>query len=149
MKWTARIILSVFLLIFGACRDENPLGMRPEMPFVPFEVVINLTNLPYINDLSTIGGYSYIDAGVNGLILYRASQSSYIAFDRTCTHLSFDERSVIDVEVPRQFMRCQNPDCESTFDFRGDPLGGPAGWPMLQYPTSRDGNFLFIFSDLF
>jgi hypothetical protein len=126
-------------LLFLACEKE----FRDEI--IPFTLVnedLNLTNLQYLS-LKNTGGYVYLnEAGYSGIIIYNEGNGFYRAFDRACT---FDPRSGCDpviVDPSGLFMKhiC----CNSSFDFTGAPLGGPASLRLLEYRTFVDGNYLKI-----
>ena len=112
---------------------------------IPYAIVnedILLTNLQYIN-LSNIGGYVYLnEAGYRGLIIYHEGNSVYRVFERAC---SLDPRSdCTPVEVDESTLFMKHTCCSSTFDFYGNPTGGPASVRLLQYDTYLDGNYLKI-----
>ena len=111
---------------------------------IPFTFVnedINLTNLQYIN-LQSIGGYVYYDAGYKGIIIYHEGGGVYKAFERAC---SFDPRSSCDpVVVDESSLFIKHECCNSSFNFDGNPTGGPASLNLLQYAVYVDGNYLKI-----
>ena len=120
--------------------------MPVEIPSVYVNETINLSLFEYQN-LQNVGGFVYIDAGVRGIILYRKSVNDYIAFERNCTYRPLDSCATVGVDNSLLFMldTC----CNSTFDFEGNPTGGPAEWPLKRYYTFLDGSYLFVTSDDF
>jgi hypothetical protein len=106
------------------------------------EIVINLS-LPENTDLITTG-YKYIGgrAGVRGIIVYRQSPTRYLAFERNCSFQPNSACATVDVHISTFFM--QDPCCSSTFNWEGNPTGGPAWRPLRQYFTRLNGNMLTI-----
>ena len=133
-------LFSVFA--FSSCDPRN------EDPIIPFAFVSQDLNLNLIQyqDLRNIGGYIYIEPGENagykGIIVYHEGNGIYRAFERACT---FDPQSTCDpivVDDSGLFMihKC----CNSSFSFKGNPMGGPASLDLLQYQTYVDGIYLKI-----
>lgn len=135
----SRVIINSLLLSFlSFCKPDlvdNPI------PFVPFDdIVINLT-LPAYSALSSDGGFVYVNSGgVKGIILYRQSISNYLAFERNCSFQPNDACATVDAELTRMKDSC----CGSTFEYTGQPSGGPAWRPLQQYQTILSGSTLTI-----
>jgi len=139
-----RIIIFLFILAisFSSCDDE------PVNELIPFAFVnqdINLNLIQY-QDLRNLGGYIYIeegvDAGYKGLIVYHEGNGVYRAFERACTYDPYSDCEPVKVDDSRLFMihTC----CGSTFNFNGNPTSGPASLNLLQYATYVDGIYLKI-----
>jgi hypothetical protein len=111
---------------------------------IPFTLVngeINLTYLQYI-DLKNTGGYIYYDAGYRGMIVYNEGNGVYRAFERACP---YDPRSSCDpLIVDPSGLFIKHECCNSSFNFNGNPMGGPASLDLLEYQTYVDGNYLKI-----
>ena len=139
-----RFIL-LFLMVFytlTSC-DQQPLD-----GIIPFSFVnqdINLNLIQY-QELSNIGGYIYINeatnAGYKGLIVYHEGNEVYRVFERACTFDPNSDCTPIVVDESDLFMihEC----CQSTFNFNGNPTGGPASLRLLEYSTFVDGFYLKI-----
>lgn len=113
------------------------------IPFVAFpDIVINL-NLPEYTDLNS-KGWVYIDGGVQGIILYKASSTSYLAYERNCSYNPINNPgAVVFADISNLFMIDHT--CHSSFDFAdGTPTGGPAWRPLRRYKTVLDGTQLII-----
>lgn len=140
MKRRVYYIFSIiFLLCFTGCEEEAP---RTTVPLVPVEFTINLTLQEYM-PLLIIGGHVYIEhEGFKGIIIYRESTERYRAIERTCTFQPRNPCEIVEVDDSGFFLvdNC----CGSTFDFQGNPTGGPAKQPLLMYNTYLDGHFLTI-----
>ena len=127
----------LFLFLFSCSPDlvDDPI---PFQPFPDIEIV--LSNYPA---LSSDGGFVMVnDGGVRGIILYRKSSISYLAFERNCSFQPNDACATIEVHSSTLFM--QDACCGSSFNFDGTPTGGPAWRPLRQYETSLSGNALTI-----
>lgn len=133
------IVILVFSLNFYSCEKQIP---DQVIPFTIVSEDILLTNLQYIN-LSNIGGFVYFNqAGYRGLIIYHEGNGVYRVFERAC---SYDPRSDCSpVEVDESTLYMKHTCCSSTFDFNGNPTGGPASVELLQYSAYLDGNYLKI-----
>lgn len=133
-----RLVLFIPLL---ACDREE---IEDFMPFVPFpDQFLNLNNLQYA-DLQFDGGWVKIDnIGVRGVIVYRENSSTYRTFERNCTYLPNEACATVNVDQGNLFMI--DPCCSSSFSFpMGQPLTGPAAFPLRRYRTTLDGNTLII-----
>lgn len=111
---------------------------------IPYTLVSEDINVKYIQNinLTNIGGYIYYDAGYRGLIIYHEGNGVYRAFERACT---FDPRSSCDpVVVDESGLFMKHECCKSTFDFNGNPSGGPASLRLLQYAVYVYGDYLKI-----
>jgi hypothetical protein len=115
------------------------------IPFQPFaDINIVLPNHP---DLFSDGGYIFVnDGGVRGIILYRKSTTTYLAFERNCSYRPNDACATVDVHASTLFM--QDACCGSSFKFDGKPSGGPAWRPLQQYQTFLSGTTLTITDQL-
>lgn len=103
---------------------------------------INLS-YPQYQRLKLDGGYHYIDdGGMQGIILYRQDETTYIAYERLC---SLDNDAPVSVDGSGLFMK----GCNSTFSFSdGYPTGGPAPRPLMKYRTSLTGTMLVITDEM-
>jgi hypothetical protein len=141
----SKAVLLILVLISGSLGyrcNEDP--FLDEIPPVFVDETINLNNFEY-SDLNQVGGFVYIQGGVRGIIIYRQSIDRYLAFERNCPYRPLDDCALVGVDKSTLFMidSC----CSSTFDFDGNPTGGPASIPLRQYTTFLDQNFLIITSE--
>jgi len=134
------ILLSVYTL--SSCNEE------PINNLIPFSFVnqdLNLNLIQY-QDLKNLGGYIYIskgpNAGYKGIIVYHEGNGIYRAFERACTYDPQTACDPISIDDSGLFMihKC----CNSSFNFNGNPIGGPASLNLLQYGTFVDGIYLKI-----
>ena len=127
------------ILLFGNCEPQ----LQDEIPYVQVEIDINLNDTEFL-DLRLDGGYVYILGGLRGIIIYRANEDEYRAFERNSPVDPMAACSTIDVDATGLFMvdPCHN----VFFDFNGIPISGNS-FPMRQYRTLLDNNWLYIRSD--
>ena len=76
IKLTISVLTILSLTLFSCLKHKN----NP-IPSIPFDITINL-DLPSYNTLQGIGGWAYIQGGVQGIVVYRKSTNEFIAFDR-------------------------------------------------------------------
>jgi hypothetical protein len=137
-------ILAIVVFEFNSCTPD--LSDDP-IPFQPFDdIVINLS-LPAYVSLATDQGSKYVSGGIKGIIIYRKSASTYLAFERNCSYHPNEACSNVDVHASTIYM--EDSCCGSTFSFpNGEPTGGPAWRPLRQYITVLNGNQLTITDDI-
>ncbi len=134
----------ILLMLVSACGRN--LSDDP-VPFIPFvDKIINL-NLPEFINLRSDGGYVEVSGGVRGIILYRLNSSTYMAYERNCSFRPNEACATVNVHTSGLFM--VDPCCGSNFNFSdGNPTGGPAWRPLVQYRTQLNGLTLTISSDV-
>lgn len=134
----------LFLLLLSGCNPQLSDYPIPDA-FFP-DIIMNL-NLPdYIALRSDGGVYSIPDKGVRGILVYRKSSTSYLAYERNCSYQPNDACATVDPHSSNLFMidSC----CGTSFDFEdGVPTGGPGWRPLRRYKTFLDGSDLTIISE--
>jgi hypothetical protein len=127
-------LLLLVLMIFPTSSTQAQASFAP--------ININLS-YPQYQRLKLDGGYQYIDdGGMQGIILYRQDENTYIAYERLC---SLDDEPPVSVDGSGLFMK----GCNSTYSFSdGYPTGGPATRPLMKYRTSLTGNTLVITDEM-
>lgn len=139
MNTKIRLTILAFILLFATASNVKAQVAFPE-------IIINLT-YPQYQSLKIDGGYKYIDGGMRGIILYRANENTYIAFERACPYHPYDEGATVDVDMSALFMIDQN--CKSNFSFPdGNPTAGPARRAMWIYRTTMEGTKLTISDEI-
>lgn len=66
-----------FLLLSSKCNNQN----QHPVPFVPVDVTIDI-QLPSYSNLQGVGGWTYLNGGSRGIIVYRKGIDEFVAFDR-------------------------------------------------------------------
>src|SRR5258708_36362164 len=125
------VLSSIFVVICSTAYSQAPFST----------ITINL-NFPQYQKLKLDGGFVYVEGGgLKGIILYRASENSYLAYERACPHHPGAACAIVQVDGSTLFMidRC----CNSSFNFSdGQVTGGPAERPLIQYRVDQESNVL-------
>ncbi|MCB9194683.1 MAG: Rieske 2Fe-2S domain-containing protein [Flavobacteriales bacterium] len=132
-KYLPVILISLLIAGTASCnRNSN------QMPYVPVDIYIN-TNLPAYSNLTIIGGWVYVSGGNNGIIVYRQSYESIVAFERKCTYQLPNSCGYGVVDSTNFYVEC---DCDGTkySIFDGSVIEGPAPYSLYQYRSSFDSN---------
>lgn len=129
-----------FVLSLASCESDNFIDA---IPYVLVDTTLNLSNQQYL-PLRIDGGYVEILGGYKGIIIYRENANTYKAFEKASPYRPDEACGEIFVDQSGLFMRdgCDN----SIYDFDGNPSGGYAQYPLRQYATQLNGNYLHIFN---
>ena len=124
------LIFALVLFVATTCKEKQE--SFDAIPEASFSLFMNS------NDLFSIGDYSAVaidNGGVNGLIVYKISDSEYQAFERLCTNYPADTTAV---KLDNTTMSATCPKCKSVFkiDLDGQVNKGPARYSLKQYQTS-------------
>ena len=113
------------------------------MPEVPVNIYINLSEPAYFG-LTVIGGYTYIDGGSRGIIVYRTSDE-YKAYERHTPYESEKPCAQVSVDSTATFMVDE---CSGSrfYLIDGSVERGPATIPLKQYFTSENQGSLRIYN---
>jgi hypothetical protein len=133
-----------FLFVLAMLLSCQPQLNDDQIPLVPFEPIVLNVALPSYSTLQSIGGYKELSSGgTRGIILYRLNTATILAFERNCSFQPQDACATVNVHPSGLFMN--DACCGSTFRFdNGNPSGGAAWRPLVQYNTSLIGNTLTI-----
>ncbi len=134
------MVISITLLVIISCDPEVYDGI----PYAFVEIDINL-NLTTYFDLQRDGGFVYIIGGLKGIILYRENENTYRAFEQSSPVNPTAACAIVEVDESQLFLidRCSN----AVFDFEGNPTNGVSAFPLKQYITILEGNWLYIRSE--
>ena len=82
--------------------------------------------------------------GYKGIVLYRANDLEFYAYDLCCTEYPEHDEAVEEDETFTGVFEC--PDCGSTYVLINGayPNSGPAEFPLVEYRTSIQGDVLII-----
>jgi Rieske Fe-S protein len=101
---------------------------------------------PTFVPLNAVGGWTYASGGNRGILIYRKTQSDFMAFDRTCTYLPADVSETVSVDANNSLI-ATDAHCGSKFQITDGTVNkGPATLPLKAYQTSFDGNLLHIYN---
>jgi hypothetical protein len=120
--------VAVMLIVALNCKPDLADDPMPFTPFPDFEIILS-----NYQALQSDGGFIYRSEGVRGIIIYRKNSSTFLAFERNCSFQPNDACATVDVEIA--FSRMLDSCCGSSFNFDGNPTGGPAWRPLRQYTT--------------
>ncbi len=124
-------ILSVSILVLNGCsKGSNPEGST-SVPNVSVSVSFNINQANYTS-LNTVGGVVYLaNVGYRGILVYRISSNSIVAFDRTCTYDISDANGIVTAQTNGTAV-CL--DCGSTYNLaNGSVNTGPSTIGLKQY----------------
>lgn len=138
MQRTKFYFFLLLLSAFSSCGKEHQ--------GVP-NVYCNLTifvNDPQNISLSTVNGWKYFDGGNRGVVVYRKSQTEFVAYDRTCPYKPDDASSIVAVDTSNNIL-LKDVSCSSQFLLSdGSPVSGPAVIPLKMFRTTFDGTVLRV-----
>ena len=144
------LLISLISLLITDCNK----GEKNIIPDVPTDFVIDL-NDPRFIDLNAIGNsvivsssyWGSVSAGYNnhGIIVYRAGQDEFYAFDRTCT---FEEQlnEAVNIDSLRT-LTAKCPNCGSVYvlpSLAYPEKDGPAVYPLKQYYAEYSSNTVWV-----
>ena len=86
-----------------------------------------------------------VNKNTHGIIVYRASQNEFYAFDRTCT---FEEQldEAVDLDIPTD-LTAKCPNCGSIYilpNLAYPDKDGPAVYPLKQYFAEYSNNTVWV-----
>ena len=136
-KWFYILLIPCILL--GCSKDDDGY-----IPLVNVNITIH-TNDPAFNIISVPGGWTYVNGGSRGIIIYRVSNDKFNAYDRHCTYETSNSCGLVSVDASN--ITGLDDCCSSKFLLTdGSVTKGPASLPLKQYSTSFDGQVLRIFN---
>jgi hypothetical protein len=138
------IIFLLFAIFSVSCKKKKQTQNEVNHP-VPnvFVDVLLYPGDPLNYQIQTIGGWKYINGGINGIILYRKSQQEFVALERTSSY--FPDNTNAKVKVQADNFSCLDSISGSKWQIiDGTIANGPAQWPLRVYGTSFDGSTLRI-----
>ncbi len=137
------ILIAVLALGIAACKKKtSQSASNNPVPSIPVNVKI-YPNDPLYYKLQTIGGWTYVNGGINGLVVYRKSNEEFIAIERTSSY--YPNNAAAKVVVLGDNFTLRDTVSNSRWQIiDGTITNGPAEWPLRLYGTSYDGNLLNI-----
>ena len=125
------------LLLSSKCNNQN----QHPVPFVPVDITIDM-QLPSYSNLQGVGGWTYLNGGSRGIIVYRKAIDEFVAFDR---HAPSDPEGSCPIALYPdnqnflQFIDSCNNAVFSLYD--GSPVSNSI-FGLRQYATQFNGNNL-------
>jgi hypothetical protein len=138
-RWIFILVTSLSVLSCGK-NNQNP------VPNVPVDVTIDLS-FPSYSALQGVSGYTYVNGGSRGIIVYRKSLDEFVAFDR---HSPADiEGTCVEPLYPdaNNFLELIDSCNNARFSlYDGSPISN-SEYGLRQYATQYNGsNILRIFN---
>ncbi len=91
------IILAVItVLSFSTCKKKKK-TVQDDLPYQTVNITI-YPNDPLNFKIQSVGGWMYINGGVNGIIVYRKTQNDFVALERTSTYLPNESAAAVKVQ---------------------------------------------------
>ena len=112
------------------------------VPSVPVNISI-YPNDPLYFKVQAIGGWMYLDGGINGIVLYRKTEQEFVALERSSTKSPSDTKSRVLVQSDN-FTLKDTVSASTWSILDGSVMKGPAVWPLRKYGSTYDGNLLKI-----
>lgn len=136
-----KFIIPGLMLMFSlsSCKKENN-----GIPYVVVDLYVYTTDPNFVN-LNAVGGWVYITGGSRGILVYRSSNTDFMAYERHCP---FEPDNTCGrVEVDSSNIIIKDPCCGSEFLITdGLVTKGPASLALTRYQTSFDGSVLHIYN---
>jgi hypothetical protein len=138
MRKLKYILVLPLMVLFFTCKKEHQ--------YVP-NVYVNL--VIYVNDpqnsvLQNIDGWKYFDGGNRGVVVYRKSQSEFVAYERTCPYKPEESNSIVTVDTSNNII-LKDESCTAQFLLsNGDPISGPAVISLRKFVCIWDGTVLRV-----
>jgi nitrite reductase/ring-hydroxylating ferredoxin subunit len=140
-------VFALILLLFVGCEND-----RSRFPYARVNVTLDIGT--ELNNMVQ-GEYVFIgpedcseaeSCGYGGLIIFRASQNNFQAFDRSCTYNPKEKCLLEPFEGDRSNNILSCPCCGSLFNLgeSGRVLQGPAIRDLKQYQTTKQSNQLRV-----
>lgn len=138
------IILFSLLFQVSCKKSDSQDNSQNEFPVVPVNFSLNPNSTEYIR-LNQINGWEYLTGGYRGIIVYRKSQTEFMAYDRACPYDWSNTSARLTVDASGTTASC--PACKSKYILiDGTPYEGVSRYPLRQYQTNYDGNLLYIYN---
>lgn len=129
-------VASLLCVLSWSCRRDNG-----QVPLVPVNMQINI-NQPDFFNLSVVTGWVYVTGGSRGIIVYRKSQTEFIALERNS---SYNPAQGCAVTVNADGIIISDPCSDSKWLITdGSVMQGPASAPLQNYNTDFQDPILYI-----
>ena len=126
---------------FSSCQK----GKAGPVPNVLVDIRMYASDPTFV-PLNAVGGWTYATGGNRGIVIYRKTQTDFMAYDRTCTYLPADPNEMVSMDAKNNLIAV-DAHCGSKFQITDGTVNkGPATLPLKTYQTSFDGNLLHIYN---
>lgn len=128
-------LLVIGVLFFAECKKKKK-TVQDNLPYQTVNITI-YPNDPLNFKIQSVGGWMYINGGVNGIIVYRKTTNDFVAIERTSTYLPNDASALAKVQSDNFTLK----DTISSSKWQitdGAVLSGPATQSLRLYSTLYD-----------
>ncbi len=147
-------VLALFVILMTFCKNTKN-DVIPDV-YVSFDMDI-LNDIEF-RDLNTTNSHVIVTSATNnwginaagfddnGIIVYRSLPDEFNAYDRTCPHDYALDGSSIKINVDFTYAIC--PKCSTTYALSafGTPVSGPGEYPLKNYKTRFDGQYVSVWN---
>lgn len=127
-------------VFFSACNGYE----HETIPNVKVDFTIYPDNVNY-QALNFAGGHEYLTGGVQGIIVYRVDQNTFVAYDRACPYDWEEHGSWLWVD--NSGILITDSLCGSVFNILdGSVISGPSKYNLKFYKTMYDGRRLRVYN---
>lgn len=135
-------VQTIMLLLFFQCKKEN--NTHSNIPNQSVNITIYPSDPQFATTIGVPGGWVYLIGGNKGIIVYRKSNTEFMAYERTCT---YDPSSTFKLQVLSDNVTVIDSACNSKFlILDGSVTQGPAASALKAYACNYDGNALNIYN---
>lgn len=134
--------LFLFLALVFACKKKESVNVAQHpIPYVPVAITL-YPNDPLYFKLQAIGGWMYIDGGINGVIVYRKSEQEFVSIERSSSKTPSDSKART-VVLSDNFTLHDTVNNAKWRIIDGAVIQN-AEWALRLYGSTYDGNVLRI-----
>ena len=138
------LFLFFILLFVTSCKkNESNINQYENIPQIGVNVYLQLDQPAYFN-LSTTGGYVYLNEGARGVIIYRTIDA-YNAYERHSPHRSNEECAFVSADSSGIYA-VEECDGIKYYLLDGTVATGNASVPLLQYQTQESQGTLHVYN---
>jgi hypothetical protein len=148
------LISLVFAFFIVSCENNK----NDVIPDTYTEFTIDIYGDIIFSDLNAIGNSVIVTSQTNnwgsraggyegnGIIVYRANLDDFYAYDRTCPYDY--EVNGLSIKVNVDFTQAICPECSTKYELSvgGISSSGPGKYPLKNYRTSFDGQYLRVWN---
>ena len=134
------LLLFAMAILYVGCNGYE----HETIPNVKVDFTIYPDNVNY-RTLNFAGGNEYLTGGVQGIIVYRVDQTTFVAYDRACPYDWEEHGSWLWVDDSGILIRDSL--CGSVFNILdGSVISGPSKYNLKFYKTMYDGRRLRVYN---
>jgi nitrite reductase/ring-hydroxylating ferredoxin subunit len=136
----------ILLFLVLSCDKNNPVNNNANLPDYSFAFNIN-TSLPSYNKLLFISSPVLIDSegvGINGVIVMKTGDNSYIAFEASCPNQALTACSKLSINGINAKCSCDSKE----YNLYTGVLTGDSSnqYPLKQYRTELNGDIIKVYN---